>query len=358
MFTIKVVKKNQLFTHLKGKSFPIAFSSWSVCVYPCRLVFEDLLSNTRQTLDLFLKGPIKNFTVLQNLEKNRIEVFGISEEGYFKYFIFSEKRRIVLQMIKTPKTGISYQLADKNEKLSAKEEISFPIALHTFAESDEKLSFGIHKQQQMEKITEREDLLEILPIWFALAQKMPIVKKKETGCLSLLGECKKLIDEKKRTEVFFQWKKIYLACFYDAFVPRLFDDDYQGICENTKLLPFPSPVHLVFSCGYELIRSMFIKQESNALFLLPCLPVECHCGRMLDLQCENIGSIDLEWSKKMIKRMIIRSVSDENVLLHFPSSIKRFRLRLHRKDRGRWVQSGQSIEMHGNKTYFLDRFQK
>jgi hypothetical protein len=118
-----------------------------------------------------------------------------------------------------------------------------------------------------------------------------------------------------------------------------------------------SPLYLL-SEGSALIRSLFFTAEKNEFFVLPNLPPTFFSGRMIDISCFPYGVAHLEWSKKTIRRLNFEAHSSGEICFHFPSQMRRFRLRKHLRDSGQIYACGDSLEIKSGSLYLLDQFQK
>jgi len=107
-----------------------------------------------------------------------------------------------------------------------------------------------------------------------------------------------------------------------------------------------------------LIRNLFFKNEKNIFYVLPCLPTKFHCGKLIYLKVEDFGTLSLEWSKKLIKKMIFNCKKDFDLKLELQSKLHFFRIKMKRKEKGRKVSVKESLFLEKGKTYFFDRFQK
>lgn len=325
---IKITNKYRPFTHLPGMDVLIPKSLWKVKVYPTKLIFSHMEKELSIPLDVHLEGPFKDFTVMQDLEKDRLRVFGFSASGYFSYLIYAKDNQHVLLLERGPKEGISFGV----KLLLPKEQIAFPDQDQmTMDREMERLSFGNHKKQDVELINRRKDLSEILPIWYLLGQKFP---SQNESTLDLT---------KNRVEIEQALMNLFNAGFEGIFVPRTSDDHHLGLT-----VPKDSALGLLTK-STALIRSLFI-QEGDQVSVLPCLPVSLHAGRFTNIQLEK-AALDLEWSKKKLKKMVIRPKQDAEIRFQFPPGIKSFRV--NRKQ----VQDANSpVTLEQSKVYLLDKF--
>ena len=92
--------------------------------------------------------------------------------------------------------------------------------------------------------------------------------------------------------------------------------------------------------------------------ILPALPQEFHCGRLVNVEIPGIGKIDLEWSKHTIRRMIVEAAITSDVELIFAKDIARYRCRQKLSDRGSLMKKGDVLAVTAGQRYFLDRFEK
>ncbi len=360
MFKLNIEQKLILFSHVLGKKCILPKSCYCVQAYVSRLVIkncENENSNEEIDISLDIKGPVKNFTISQNLEKSFVEISGISSEGYFRYKIMVDDNKINLTLFSIPKKSINISINGKNEKAYKKLDVlTFPIKIFKENVFFEKLFLGMNKNLNMEKISYREDLKEILPIWFKLSQEVPEVGKKIIGTANLLKDCKEAVENKK--DIKMPFIKAYKACFYDIFVPRLIDDQYQGIYDKEEKIPSDSSSLVILTYAKHIIRSMFFEKTDNTLKILPFLFKEFHSGRFLNIDCEDIGSLDIEWSKKLIRRMVLRAKKDTSIKLLLQPSVKNFRVRKNNGDRGKLFLKNEEIFIKENNVYYFDRFKK
>lgn len=195
----------------------------------------------------------------------------------------------------------------------------------------ERLALGSHKKQEWELVRRRCDLAEILPIWFRLGQMVPQVATKLTGTAELL----------ERGE----FRKAFLAGFSGIMTPHLEDRMHYGYTEGDA--QESSPLVLLTE-GYKRIRKLFLV-ESDEIAILPELPTELHAGRMLGLKV-SAGELDLEWSKKFIRRMQLRAEIDGVVKFSFAKGVKRMRVN------GK-VIGVDGVEVEKGSVYQFDRFE-
>lgn len=318
---IQIRARLRPFSHTPGTSCVIPRTRAILTAFPTRLLID------QHEVFLPITGPVKNFTVCQDLERDCIFVHGSPIEGYFKLRVLADEDGFEVKAEKGP-----------IESIRIRERVVL-----SQGSKQERLSLGSHKTQDWDLIKRRKDLKEILPILYFLGQNIPEAKSASGGTAALL----KLPKERKYLEASFL--AFVEGGFSDLLVPRLFDNDYQGFSDSKgKGDPF-----YLLRMGSELIRSLFFQQNQNKLLLLPNLPISFHAGRMMGIQAPGVGSFDLEWSKKRLKKVILRASETKKVTFELQKEIKRFRV-----NRSTVLDRTNPIQIMKNKTYFFDRFVK
>jgi hypothetical protein len=271
------------FSHLPGTQCVIPGSDYTVQVFPTLLKVQG-----KEEFPIGLTGPVEGFTVQLDLEKNCVFIWGTAREGYFRFRLEALEEGLTLTLLRGP----SFQFGSKD--LKPKDKILLATGgSRTQTTTIEKLSLGCSKAQDWELIRRRTDLTEISPLLFLLGQKVPA---KSPASISDLKQC-------------------FLSSFSSLFFPHLTDPLHQGITPSQAT----DPLALLPAC-YQLIRSFLI----NETHILPALPHDWHAGRALNLQTP-FGTIDLEWTKGMIRRMVFRPTTDNPVEFTFPKQVRSFR---------------------------------
>ncbi len=316
---IDIALKLHPFSHRAGIRCLIPFTTWEVQVFPAKLFFRNFVNSHTEELALPISGPVKGFTVLLHLEKERIEIFGKGAKGYFRYFLTGE--------------GISF-VKDKHIALPFLKKESLPS-------NPLRLSLGVHKKQDWEFVQRRADLAEIFPFWVRLAQVIPQspLPKKPVGTMTLIEEGK--------LDLFFQ------AGFQGILCPRFNDEHHLGLIHDTEIEASPlGLLHL----GATHIRRLFFQEEGDRLIFLPRLPKELHAGRITHILTEQGDRIDMEWSKKALKKVIFCPRSSRSIKLVLQAKLRFFRLRKSARQKGLTVKRDQEIDLEKGKTIYLDRF--
>jgi hypothetical protein len=322
---IKIAERLHPFSHQSGTFCLIPYTTWEVQVFPTRLYFRDLITKKEFEKHLPIKGPIHNFTIELDLEQGCVRVFGKTSEGYMEYAIAKNRLKF--------KKG--------HEEL-------LPIEVHALADSKERLSLGMHRSQDWDAVKRRLDLREIFPVWLRLAALVPEGEAEAIppiGTPALLLRCKAAIERGDKVQIVPLFTQLFQAAFQGIFAPRLLDEHFLGIAPEGR--PACSPLILLHE-GARLIRSLFIQGEA----ILPLLPPEFHSGRYL------MEEMALEWSKKTIKKIILKSKADRQVQLRLQRQIHSFRLRTSLRGKDKKIIENKPFCLMGGASVYLDRFQK
>lgn len=333
------------FSSLPGTRVLLPGSSLRATIFPARIEIDDIASVkpvSVGTWDLPVEGPVSNFTVQLDLERSHVLVWGDAKGGFFRYRL----------------TGGPLTL--KWEK--GEESIAVSGARGLQAERPariEKLSLGSHKKLDWQLVTRRFAMEEIFPIWFQMAQLIPRQEPAVyEGAASLLPRCCDAILAGDRNQLLEPFENVLRAGFEGILSPRLIDTDYNGfdlrpLAKESSANPLAMAVD-----GALLIRSLFIQNLDGVFHILPALPVPFHSGRMTNLACGDLGYLDMEWTKKTIRRMVFLAREDGEVKFAFQKGLKRFRLHSESKSRAVVLKTGDAITVKKGQTYILDRFEK
>ena len=367
---IRIDRKNRPFS---GNSAAVIIpkTAFEVRVYPVKLEFfnrEKFSEFFSAEIFFNLKGAPVNFKIFLDLETSCIEVFANFEDEIIRYKIFGEGDRVVIRLEKAEAGNVQVCLRTngKMEISSLKLKKNFYLPLRTkflLEESLEKLSLGVRKNQDMELISRRNDLREVFPFWFVAGQKVPVLQMENRGIASLFDEIDVLVKKKEKQKLYNLFLNVFKAGFSGIFAPRLLDIGFQGVYDFEN--PFDSERTAVEASslvllrkGSEFIRSLFIRQNNNNLEVLPFLLSQFYCGKMTGIKLGNLGVLDIEWSKEILKKMILVTKKDEEINFLFQAKIKTFRMKKNIYDRGVICRSGYPVEVQKGSVYYFDRFEK
>jgi hypothetical protein len=355
---IKLTEKYRPFSHEAGTPLLLPKSSWKVTPYPAKLLLEDLISKEKFEIIPMIEGPISTFTVMQDLEKGWVRIFGKGGKGFFSYRLVIIAHQIFLFVERCESEGLTFKHKGEIKTVKRKEELMIIVATHPFHQDPkEKVHFGSSKKQDWTLVKRRLHLEEILPIWFQLGKHLPKYPLLDIGTARLLKQCQTLIEEKNREKIGTSFIELFKTAFEGILCPRLIDTDCQGIALQDEISEDLSPL-LLLSEGARLIRKLLIDQTQNHLSILPCLPKELHAGRFVAIDCGKNLTLDFEWSKKLIRRLALHPKEDQTLYLSFQKSITSFRLRLGRRGRGKEIPIGEPLHLKKDRLYILDHFQK
>lgn len=294
------------FSHLPGCRWMLPGTSLVYEVYPsCTYIFDIDRPEEKEKIVFDHEGPLDQFCVLQDLEKGKIIFSGFTKKG----FIRREFSGTVLP-------------------------------------DRERLFLGPDKSQDWQQVARRKNVREIVPFLYWLAQSVALPAGECSGQIepSLVHALKAA----KRDEVELHLKNLYMAAFGSHLVPRVVDSDQNGY-----LVPiYPgSSLHLLKEI-FCIIRSLFIQEEGSSISILPRLPPAFVSGTLANIRTKNGHTISLEWTKGLIRRVLIKAAQDDELSLSFQKQIASFRLEKHR------MQPPATLKLTQNKSYLLDNFEK
>lgn len=311
---IKIAERFRPFVHTPGTPCVLPFSTLVFQIFPAFIRVVDLSTETEiAAFPLEVKGPVREFTIQQDLEKGYLKVWGDSPQGFFRYRIEAcAVNQFVLIPEKLP------EILPQSGKSLPREMIPF-----------ERLSFGVTKKPDWDLVSRRLLLAEILPFWFRLGQMTP-------ACSGSFGSL--------------DLKSLFQIGFEGFLCPTFVDKLHQGFS-----LPSCSGSPLVLlTKGAQLIKEMLITYNDTKIHILPHLLSELHSGRYCDVQLGSVGQLDLEWTKKQARRMIFYSAKDQTLTFNFQKDLKSFRL----------ISGNTSTKTCGEPitfskgTYFFDHFER
>lgn len=335
---LKIFEKLRPFSHSPGCSYVLPRTSLVFTIYPTLVKWHDLSDpGNSGELRVRVTGPVKGFTSQLDLERGLITVWGHATEGHYKFRIQPNNRSFVITKLKDVIIDGDYKESTSKES---------PL-------TQERLYLGVSKKQEWETLDRRCDLKELLPIWYSLSQQVPTEVCAEST--SLYEQCKILIEQKDRVNIGTSVRSLYQSAFGQVFVPRLHDEDHQGF-----VLPaFSATTPLaILSAGRELIRSLFISFHNHSIDILPALPTEFHCGKLIKVRAKDYGEIDIEWTKKTVRRLIFRCEKDVELQFNFQNHLRSFRLRRLGDRAFKSIDCAEGLSFTSGQTYLLDNFRK
>lgn len=369
MKPIIISEKFRPFSQQPGISVPYPLLKLVFVIYPTQIKILDWKKKqkTLLTIDFNFKSPCKSFSVFSDLLKQEIEIHCHLEDNFAKMKLALDEKKqcfyLTLLRYKEERLGFEVKRPSRTSILNRQLTKKKPLVLFkdlnfSIVKKPELLFLGSHKKQEIEKIFQRKDLREFLPLWYLWGQFCKVQSKaeKKDGTLVFLNELTETIEQKKHDKIGSILKNMMATSFAPMMVPHLEDFRHWGFHlpkdDTSKASPW-----LLFSELYTVIRKFFVCYENSNLYLLPHLPPELFCGKLRQVQ-EGDLMLHLEWTKKTIRRMMITSSKSSTITLHFAAGIKTFRLRIGEQDRGTRFKNHHEITIKRNKVYFFDNFEK
>lgn len=343
--SLKIALRCHPFVHTYPVKCLIPKTPFYGVIYPCKLQIFHLLQESCLTeIDFPLQGPVRDFTVQQDLEKGDVGVWGKADKGYFHYTLKKEGEGVSLH-------------AEKG--LALKPIFVPPGRLQSVATQalSERLSLGVHKAQDWDRVSRHCDMAEIFPFWLKIARGYVIPEETlgQTGVPYLLKQCCVAVDKRQVNDVLFHFENLFRAGIEGLFTPRLEDTSFQGLTPPLHAKDRIHPLVLLKMTG-DLIRRLFIEVHEEQVALLPLLPPQFHAGRFAGIEIEGVGTLDMEWSKKALRRCFIKATAEGPLQLKLPKQMRTFRLRSLKEKRGEKRVSSRPIFMQKGHTYLFDQF--
>ncbi len=258
-------------------------------------------------------GTLKEFTVLQDIERAEIIVSGFSSTGFIRYVIRpqTDPRSWVVEFEKLARP-IAASLVKKDDRemqetLSIKQGdiVSFLYndkpsePLHLPA--PERLFLGVDKSQDWDMVVRRKKLEEYLPYLYALSQTIP----------------ESTLDEIPRLGI----EELFQAAFSHMMIPRLVDTGFHGFMNPIVSNINQSPLGL-FSQIYKQARAQFFMERDALWHIVKPAFVS---GTLANITTKRGHVVSLEWTKHTIRRVEITPAADDEITIHFQNDVKRFR---------------------------------
>lgn len=360
---ITIAAKLKPFTDVPGTSCLIPGTSLRATVYPTRISLDDLsgaLPVAVGVITIPLKAPSRP-TIQLDLEKGALKVWGYAEWGYYRYHL-SAFEGVPLALV-AERGDLCFQAegCTLNEEGAGRWSIAISTKYQSIALRPhlERLSFGYHRKQEWPMVLRRHEMGEVFPYWFQLAQWCPPQQPASPeGTATLLSKCCEAITARDRTALLRPFENLLAAGFEGMLSPTLEDRLYQGYDLNSLQIDTAlNPLSMLVE-GALLMRSLVLQRYDDEIQILPTLPVEFHAGRALHLRVKDKGLVDIEWTKKQIRRVVFNPTVSGELRLTFPKQITSFRLRETERDSGRRVARDERISVTDGQQIWLDRFQK
>lgn len=350
---IAIAERFRPFVHQPGTNILLPLSKLSFEIYPAYIKVWDLSASEPSLVVEFpieIEGPVSEFTIMQDLEKGCLKVWGNSNNGFFRYYIYPTSAPIgfVCVQEKFPQDNKSPYIP--SPYCSPEPVLEMPVI--------PRLSFGVTKAPDWVLVNRRLILAEILPFWHRLGCLTPSVPDHSTGSAALFDPIEKALVEKDSVSLAEHFKNLYLAGFSGLLCCSLLDRYHQGFGLASVPVDGPWSPLLLLTKGAQLIGRMLISMtKTNEIEILPCVLPELHAGRFCNVECGEFGRIDLEWSKKKARRLVFHSVKDQSICFQFQKDLKSFRLQKKGSKTVSTKSCGEPFSFAANTTYFFDHFE-
>ena len=322
---ITIAQRLMPFTHTPGSMCILPGTSLQLQVFPALIRVFDLSKSQPvlvEEITQSIKGPVEKFTIQLNLEESKISVWGNGADGFFRYHIVPSNN------------SKGFQILNDKERYKG-------------TSTSERLSLGNHKAQDWDRVVTRKDLTEIFPIWMRLGQCAPPNSlATDQGTAAFLEKC--------HTKDIKPFLNLFQAGFEGILSPRLNDESHLGFDLPAVGDSGVSPLILLTE-GAKRIRALFLRESPQLIEILPNLPVEFHSGRFINIRTA-YGVLDMEWSKKAIRRLIFRPEVSTELQFAFPKEMRQCRVRKGNRDKGQEHNLPLKLEIETNQIYYFDNF--
>lgn len=358
MKPIKIEQKLRPFSLMPRVEIPLPCAKLIIRCSPTLIEIFEYKKSRKKLLDIKLLEGVssESFSVFYDIEKDRVELFSTFGKKLIKLFFYLKGDSLILKLDRG--ANLDLKVEQKKILVKNKEELTLLKALKCHQKGTlEILSFGNHKKQEIERIFDRCDETEFLPLWFAMGQYL---KRDDIqnypGSLVFLKDIENAMDDKKHHLIIPLFKKLFKCSFTSMMIPHLEDINHYGYNFETLEKSKVEPLQLFSKC-YDILRKCLIFSENQNIYLLNHLPQELHCGRYINIREKDLH-LSLEWSKKEIKKVFVKSLSQQMVCFHLQKAIKTFRLKKDKRDPGVLIKNGAKVSLNANEKVYLDRFEK
>lgn len=312
----------------------IPLSNWVVTAYPTRMELSDFFEDMI-VIEMALKGPIRGFTLQQDLEKDICRIFGSSEAGYFEFQLFVDFQEKALSIKYARGEAVVVFVDGKQVRLQKGEVIDLIDVLQgKQTETKEKISLGSNRKQEINEIWGRYDLREMLPILYTISQSVLLPAEERITQLPVSEE---------------GFSQFLATGFRSLFVPKRRDENYLGVFYE-KLPDSLTPLYRL-KAFQKAFRMLFLMEEDAKIQLLPNLFSTFHCGRFIGAKVQG-AKIDFEWRSGKLRAVIIYPEKKGELTFLWPKEIQGCR-----SDKQEVVQGKQTtVGLKPGKRVILDRF--
>lgn len=360
--SLTIAARLRPYSHRLGVCAPIPLSNLFCQCYPTLWKIALIGQKTGQGLELQFQppstnpGPSSGFTVALDLERPGLLIWQNTPSGFQKLRLHVDHEGLLLTALRG---GVSALINGATVTLQSKESVllmpkeRFTCALDT---PFERLSLGSHTAQEIVPFSVKRDLFALLPMWMRLGALMPSKTPLYSGTAALLQKMAFNPHESQAGKAYEENLHTLLRTgFFDLFMPRLTDNEYQG-----DGFPPPDPLEdpcVLLTEGSKRLRAAFLQTVGSTLHILPQLPSIFHAGRLLDAACGEMGTLSFEWTKRCIRQMRFTAKQDGSLRLKLPAEIRRFRLRYGGTSHRTCYAADTELFFCLGQNLFFDRFE-
>jgi hypothetical protein len=292
-------------------------------------------------------GLVANWTAFFDYSHQQVVVEGFSSEGFFRYVVSIKSDGIYLTARKKP---LMMRLSLEEQTLTLDK--PFLLAKHRVSFSEQSrpcLLLGCNKAPLIDAMREHPIMEQILPVIYHQAMPAKISLTTE----SLLGKIVDAVENGRRADVLGLVRLFWTIALVGNCVPKRFDDLFFGY--EAPLIPASVPLDQALHILSHAIRCLFIQEDKQQIYLLPCLPKEFLSGRLLDEVLQSGHRISFEWRRGAVRRILLHAVSDDEIVFHTGAASCSIRC-LTLKNRKTDQNLSDSIAIKSGYRYLLDNF--
>lgn len=327
-------------TRRPGAWAPIPGSGWKVQLFPTQIrllgpqgqrLVQDLLVQDQQ-----VRGPVRQWTAQLDLDRHEVRIWG-EANGYY------------CAVLKARDQAIHLTLGRQQPQVLVLVE-----GIESWEPTQERLQFGNHSIQDVDRWGAGLPLSHIIPTWFRLGMSLPS-QQAQPQELSLLGLLAQKVEQGNRSGVGQTVLQTRQAGFHDLWAPQAVDHGFWGFGVPPTLR---DDQHLL-AAGARLMRDMVLKTDGDQATLLSCLPKELPAGRLLRAAWPGVGTLEIEWTRGRPRQVLLTPSQSASIRLHWQEGEARLR---PLKDgvpvraEARSLRSGESLEVVPGRAVLLDRF--
>jgi hypothetical protein len=293
-------------------------------------------------------GVPHDWRVLLDAMRRTICIEGKGSSGFFRLRIEQTFEGLSLRSMKGPfEVRMHDQVVplQKNESLILAQPPYLPVPFPM-----PRLLLGCNKARQWDRISASPEMSEVLPLWYEFGSGGGVADEPSS---TLFGAVVKAIHAKDTPAVFPAYEVLFRAGVEGMFAPKKTDDCFLGY--DMPIWPDGMELTAVHDHVCATIRSLFFTEEGAVVTLLPCLPRECVAGRLLHERLSTGHTINIEWRKGVLRRVLLRAAHDG--VLTFKAALRTGSIRsLRTPGRKKQVLFGEPIEVRQGENYLLDNF--